>query len=58
MSADDVVASLAAERETTRLRALLVRIADAIDIALDADWRVAIDILLDLSDEIHAELVP
>ena len=47
-----------AEREAIRLRAILVRVADAIDIALDSDWRVAIDIMLDLSDEIHAELVP
>jgi len=45
-------------REANRLRALLERTADAIDLALDSDWRVAIDIMLDLSDEIHAELVP
>lgn len=51
-------AQLAVVREANRLRALLERTADAIDLALDSDWRVAIDILLDVSDEIHAELVP
>ena len=44
--------------EVTRLRAFLVRIADAVDLALDSDWRVAIDILIDLSDEIRAEFLP
>jgi hypothetical protein len=57
--ADDVVVGqLAVEREASRIRALLERTADAIDLALDSDWRVAIDILLDLSDDLRAELVP
>ena len=51
-------AQLAVVREANRLRALLERTADAIDLALDSDWRVAVDILLDLSDEIHAEFLP
>jgi hypothetical protein len=51
-------AQLAVLRKAARYRSLLERVADAIDLALDSDWRVAIDIMLDISDEIHAELVP
>jgi hypothetical protein len=46
------------DAEVRRIRALLEHAADAIDIALDSDWRVAIDVLLDLSDEIRAEFLP
>ena len=54
----DAAAQPAVVGEANRLRALLERTGDAIDLALDSDWRVAIDILLDLSDEIRAEFLP
>jgi hypothetical protein len=54
---DDVTAAeLAVDRGAKRLRALLERTGEAVDLALDSDWRVCIDILLDVSDEIRAEL--
>ena len=42
--------------EVNRLRALLEYVAEAVDVAADADWREATDLLLDLSDRIRAEL--
>jgi hypothetical protein len=40
----------------TAARALLERIADAVELAIDADdWRVCVDILLDLADLLRRE---
>lgn len=44
--------------EIARLRALLLHAAEAVDLALDCDPRVAGDLLAELADELYAELVP
>ena len=45
-------------QEAERLAALVAHARDVVDLALDADWREAIDLLCDLSDELHAEAAP
>ena len=39
-----------------RDRALLEHVVEVVDVAVDADWREAVDIMVDLSDLLRAEL--
>ena len=42
--------------EVNRLRALLEHVVEVVDMAVDGSWREAVDIMLDLSDTLRAEL--
>jgi len=41
-----------------RDRALLERVAEVVDMAVDGSWREAVGLLADLSDTLRAELRP